>query len=88
MQASTHMIMDCRIHAKMPGQLRIVSQASKMRLSASSLLTWLSQVCLGVPTDENTEDSSQASVEAMQWVLLYLSIGHDKCYSEHLAQQG
>jgi hypothetical protein len=31
----------------------------------------------GVPTGENPEDSNQASVEAMQCVLLYLSIGHD-----------
>jgi hypothetical protein len=32
-----------------------------------------------------------ASVEAMQWVLLYLSIGHDghdRCCLEHLAQYG
>jgi hypothetical protein len=32
---------------------------------------------LGVPTGKNPEDSNVASVEAMQWVLLYLSIGHD-----------
>jgi hypothetical protein len=32
---------------------------------------------LGVPTGTNIEDSSLASMEAMQWVLLYLSIGHD-----------
>jgi hypothetical protein len=31
------------------------------------------------PTGKNPEDSNLASVEAMQWVLLYLSIGHDKC---------
>jgi hypothetical protein len=35
---------------------------------------------LGVPTGKNTEDSNPVSVEAMQWVLLYLSIGHDRCY--------
>jgi hypothetical protein len=35
------------------------------------------QVYLGVPTGKNPEDSSPVSVEAMQWVLLYLSIGHD-----------
>jgi hypothetical protein len=34
----------------------------------------------GVPTGKNPEDLNLASVEAMQWVLLYLSIGHDKCY--------
>jgi hypothetical protein len=33
-----------------------------------------------VPIGKNPEDSSPASVEAMQWVLLYLSIGHDSCY--------
>jgi hypothetical protein len=31
----------------------------------------------GVPTGKNPEDSSQVTVEAMQWVLLYMSIGHD-----------
>jgi hypothetical protein len=34
----------------------------------------------GVPTGNYPEDSSQASVEAMQWVLIYQSIGHDRCY--------
>jgi hypothetical protein len=32
---------------------------------------------LGVRTGKNREDSNLVSVEAMQWVLLYLSIGHD-----------
>jgi hypothetical protein len=36
------------------------------------------QGCSGVPTGKNPEDSSQASVEVMQWVLLYLSFGHDR----------
>jgi hypothetical protein len=35
---------------------------------------------LGFPTGKTQEDSNLASVEAMQWVLLYLSIGHDRCY--------
>jgi hypothetical protein len=35
------------------------------------------QGCLGVPTGKNPGDSNVASVEAMQWALLYLSIGHD-----------
>jgi hypothetical protein len=35
---------------------------------------------LGVSTGKNPEDSNLASAEAMQWVLLYLSISHDKCY--------
>jgi hypothetical protein len=43
---------------------------------------------VSVPTDKNAEDSSQVSVEAMLWVLLYLPIGHDTCYWEHLAQHG
>jgi hypothetical protein len=38
------------------------------------------QVILGVPTGKNPEDSNEASMEAMQWVLLYLSIGDDWCY--------
>jgi hypothetical protein len=37
------------------------------------------QGCLCVPIGTNSEDSSQVSVEAMQWVL-YLSIGRDRCY--------
>jgi hypothetical protein len=35
------------------------------------------QGCLGVPTGKYPEDSSLVNVEAMQWVLLYPSIGHD-----------
>jgi hypothetical protein len=35
------------------------------------------QGCLGVPTGKTPDDSNLAGVEAMQWVLLYLSIGHD-----------
>jgi hypothetical protein len=35
---------------------------------------------LGVPTRKNPEDSNLVGVEAMQWVLLYLSTGHDTCY--------
>jgi hypothetical protein len=34
------------------------------------------------------EDSVLESVEAMKWVLLYLSNGHDRCHREHLAQGG
>jgi hypothetical protein len=42
----------------------------------------LTQEILGVPTGTNLEDSNLASVEAMQWVLLYvyLSILNDRCY--------
>jgi hypothetical protein len=46
------------------------------------------QWCSGVPTGKHPEDSSQASVEAMQLVLLYLSIGYCRSYREHLAQHG
>jgi hypothetical protein len=35
---------------------------------------------LGVPTGKNPEDSNLATVEAIQWVLLYLSISHDRRY--------
>jgi hypothetical protein len=35
---------------------------------------------LDVPTGRNPDDSNLARVEAMQWVLLYLSIGKDRCY--------
>jgi hypothetical protein len=46
------------------------------------------QGVLVVPTGKNPEDSNLASMEGMQWVLLCLSIGHDRCYWEHLAQRG
>jgi hypothetical protein len=35
---------------------------------------------LGVPTSKNRDDSNLTSVEAMQRVLLYLFIGHDRRY--------
>jgi hypothetical protein len=35
---------------------------------------------LGVPTGKNPEKSNIASVETMHWVLLYLSIGHERYY--------
>jgi hypothetical protein len=35
---------------------------------------------LDVLTRKNPEDSNLASIEAMQWALLYLSIGHDRYY--------
>jgi hypothetical protein len=31
-------------------------------------------------TGKNTEDSNLANVEAVQWVLLYVSVGHDRSY--------
>jgi hypothetical protein len=43
---------------------------------------------LCVPTGKNPEDSNLVSVGAMQWVLLYPCIGHDRRYCEHLAQHG
>jgi hypothetical protein len=39
---------------------------------------------LGVPTGKNPEDSSQVSVEATQWVLHYISLGHVR--KPHTAQ--
>jgi hypothetical protein len=35
---------------------------------------------LGVSSGTGPEDSNLVSVEAMQWVLRYLSGGHDRCY--------
>jgi hypothetical protein len=34
----------------------------------------------GISTGKNPEDSNLTSVETMQWVLLYLSIGDDRPY--------
>jgi hypothetical protein len=34
----------------------------------------------GEPKGKNPEDSNLAIVEAMQWVFVYLSIGHKECY--------
>jgi hypothetical protein len=41
---------------------------------------------LAVTMSKIPEDSDWASMEAMQWVILYLSITDDGCYREHLAQ--
>jgi hypothetical protein len=35
---------------------------------------------LGVPTRKRPKDCNLTSVEAMQWGLLYLSLGYDRCY--------
>jgi hypothetical protein len=35
---------------------------------------------LDIPTGKNPEDSNLNSVETMQWILLYLSICHHRCY--------
>jgi hypothetical protein len=35
---------------------------------------------LEVSTGKNPKDLNVAKVEAMQWVLLYLSICYDRCY--------
>jgi hypothetical protein len=43
------------------------------------------QGILGVSRGKSSEHSNMADVESMQWVLHYLSIGHDRCYWEHLA---
>jgi hypothetical protein len=43
-------------------------------LSKGAAYTWV----LGVLAGKNPEDSNLASVETMQWVLLYLSISHDR----------
>jgi hypothetical protein len=40
----------------------------------------ITQGSLSVPTGKNPKDSNLARVEAMQWVLLYLSVGLVRCY--------
>jgi hypothetical protein len=40
----------------------------------------VTQGFLGVCTCKSAEDSYLASEEVMQWILLYLSIGHDRRY--------
>jgi hypothetical protein len=50
-------------------------------LSASSLSTGaVYKGLLGVPTGKIPQDSNLISMKAMQWVLLYLSIGYDRRY--------
>jgi hypothetical protein len=47
------------------------------------------QGLLGITTNKNAEDSNAVwSAVAMHWFLLYVSVGHDRCYWEHLAQHG
>jgi hypothetical protein len=67
-------------HHGPPHPYKDSSQASTVRWwNVSSLSTGAAyRRDLGVPTGRNPEDSSQASVEATQWVLLYLSLGHDR----------
>jgi hypothetical protein len=40
------------------------------------------------PQGKTPEDSDLVIVEALQWVLLYVSIGHGRRQCEHLAQHG
>jgi hypothetical protein len=51
-----------------------------LSLSAGAAYTGV----FGAPTAKSPEDSNLAK----QDTLLYLSIGHEKCYREHLAQRG
>jgi hypothetical protein len=70
-----------RIRSEMPGQLRIDTHPQcdgEVPLRCQQELH--AQGVLGVPTGKNPEDSNLAGVVAMQWVLLYVSIGHDRCY--------
>jgi hypothetical protein len=60
---------------------RLTDSILNVALCASSLSTGAAYTrVLSVLTGKNPEDSSQVNVEATQWVLLYLSIGHDGCY--------
>jgi hypothetical protein len=43
------------------------------------------QGVFGVPIGKNRDNSNLARVEVMQWVLVYLSIGHDRCYWVHIS---
>jgi hypothetical protein len=74
--ASTRLVMVCHINSKIPAKMRIVWQASTMRWwSASSLSSEAAcHKVLGAPTGKSPKDSNLASLEAVQWVLLYLSV--------------
>jgi hypothetical protein len=64
--------------------MRIVRQASTMRWwSARSLSTGAAYTKIfRCPTGKNPEDPNLASMQSMQWILLYLGIGHNMCYWE------
>jgi hypothetical protein len=74
--------MDCRIRSKMPGSCgwsdRDPQCDGEVPLRCQQELR--TQGSLGVLTGKNREDTNVGSVEAMQCVLVYLSIGHDICY--------
>jgi hypothetical protein len=81
--ASTRLIKDRRIRSKLPAgvvadSLTGIQMGWQVPLCCQQELH--SQGFLGVPIGKNPEDSVLASVEAMQWVLLYLSVGNDRCY--------
>jgi hypothetical protein len=66
--------------------MRIVWQASTMPWWSASSLSTGSAYMMVFRCPENS--NLACSVKDMQWVLLYLSTGHDRCYCEHLAQHG
>jgi hypothetical protein len=68
------------------GSLRDIHNAVVKCLSLSTVAAYTR--VLGVVTGEGPEDWSQASLEAMQLGLLYLSICHNGCYWKHLTQHG
>jgi hypothetical protein len=70
MHTSTHIIMGCRICSKILQQLQIVWKALHCQQELRT------QGFLRVPRGKYPENSNLVrSVEAMKWVLLYLSIG-------------
>jgi hypothetical protein len=80
MHASTRLIMDLRVPFKDAGA---VADSLTGIHSAMKRLFVINRSCIhkGVHVSPQVKIyRSMASVEAMQWVLLYLSIGHDTCY--------
>jgi hypothetical protein len=74
-------------------QQNIISSFSQTAHILSTKANIERHIILESDTTEGTATDSESelvedTVEAMHWVLLYLSISHDRCYSEHLTQHG
>jgi hypothetical protein len=77
MHASTRVVMDRRIRT----QLRWSDRHPQCDVSLCCQQELCTQGFFGVPTGKDPEDSNLTwNVEAMQWVLFYVSIGNDACY--------
>jgi hypothetical protein len=70
--------MDHSIRSKMPDAWLVAASLTGIHNAIVKCLFVVNRSCI----------EKDFRFPAMQWVLLYLSIGHDMCYLDHLAQHG